>query len=531
MASRRWRQLPSFDIYCMDINHSVAVGEHLLQGLVVPDGEEGRRPLQLVLLAEARDIAEGHLLGLLEFLIVAEDVFVVEVEDVVGVDVELNLVELVDLDALEEDGLEDLLDVEGLVGGDDEVDLLFEEAVEEDVVAAVGARADEVEVIDEEQEVLVSVLVEGLEVEDVAALGLLVDVGLEVRLVLFLDLLPLHYVHPVLVEPPLHAHPPDLLQERTLPHPVAPADVDVLLRLRARQLLEHLVHLLPLAEHRKCVAPQLEVNVVRLPEPWGEVLEAALDDPDNLLTILVKVHLDLLQLVRKLRSHLHVDLLDVPLVILRTEQALDEVLGDFDLVDGDLVAVLDDGLELVAAVAGDFLVATLLKLVELSGGHGGDGDHGGDVLGGADEGDDLLDGLVGVVAHDDQQLGVVEGVLLYEVLVDLHAVLAQVVALQDQLHLRLEVVVLALRGHRRRLQLGVGVEQKNGAALLRLLLQLLTSEYLKLDAEVYLCVGEDVLEVAAIGGLLADDVLDDGVVLVAEGDRLHEDEAVDRLLP
>ena len=305
----------------------------------------------------------------------------------------------------------------------------------------------------------------------------------------------------------------------------------VLLRLRARQLLEHLVHLLPLTEHRKGVAPQLEVNIVRLPEPWGEVFEATLDDPDNLLAILVKVHLDLLQLVRKLRSHLHVDLLDVPLVILRTEQALDEVLGDFDLIDGDLVAVLDDGLELVAAVAGDFLVATLLKLVELSGGHGGDGDHGGDVLGGADEGDDLLDSLVGVVAHDDQQLGVVEGVLLYEVLVDLHAVLAQVVPLQDQLHLRLEVVVLALRGHRRRLQLGVGVEQKNGAALLRLLLQLLTSEYLKFDAEVYLCVGEDVLEVAAIGGLLADDVLDDGVVLVVEGDRLHEDEAVDRLLP
>lgn len=379
------------------------------------------------------------------------------------------------------------------MGGEDEVDLFFEEAVEEDVVAAVGARPDEVEVVDEQQEVFVGVLVEGLQVEDRPAFRLFVDVGLEVRLVLFFDFLPFHDVHSVLEEPSLDAHPADFLQEGGLADSVASADVDVLLGLGAGEFLEDLVHLLPLPEHRVRIALQLKVDVVGLPEARRQILEAALDDPDDFLVVLVEVDLDLFELVGKLRPHLHVDLLDIPLVVFGAEEPLDEILGDFHLVDGDLVAVFDDGLEFVAAVAGDFLVATLLELVELASGQRGDGDHGGYVFGGADERDDLLDGLVGVVAHDDQQLGVVERVLLNEVLVDLHAVLAQVVALEDQLHLRLQVVVPALGRHRRRLQLGVGVEQKNSAALLRLLLQLLASQDFELDAEVDFCVGENVL--------------------------------------
>ena len=133
-----------------------------------------------MLLAQPGNIAERHLLGLLEFFVLIEHVFVVEVEDVVGIDVELDLVELVDFDTLEEHSLEDLLDVEGFVGGEDEVDFFLEEAVEEDVVAAVGARADEVEVVDQQQEVFIGVLVEGLKVEYGSALRFLVDVGLKV---------------------------------------------------------------------------------------------------------------------------------------------------------------------------------------------------------------------------------------------------------------------------------------------------------------------------------------------------------------
>lgn len=64
--------------------------------------------------------------------------------------------------------------------------------------------------------------------------------------------------------------------------------------------------------------------------------------------------------------------------------------------------MFDDGLELITAVTCDFFIATLLKLVELASCHGGDGDHGGYVFGGADERNDFLDGLVGVVAHYDQ---------------------------------------------------------------------------------------------------------------------------------
>jgi len=87
------------------------------------------------------------------------------------------------------------------------------------------------------------------------------------------------------------------------------------------------------------------------------------------LVVLIKIHLDLLQLIGKLRSHLHVNLLYISLVILGTEQSLDQILGDLHLVNRDLVAVFDDGLELIAAVACDFFVATLLKLVELSSCH------------------------------------------------------------------------------------------------------------------------------------------------------------------
>lgn len=85
------------------------------------------------------------------------------------------------------------------MGCEDEVDLFFEEAVEENVVAAVGTRSDEVEIIDEEEEIFIGIFVEGLKVENRSCLGFLVDVGLEVRLMFFLDLLPLHYVHAVLV--------------------------------------------------------------------------------------------------------------------------------------------------------------------------------------------------------------------------------------------------------------------------------------------------------------------------------------------
>ena len=263
---------------------------------------------------------------------------------------------------------------------------------------------------------------------------------------LFFDFLPLHDVHSVFVEPSLNAHPADLLQEGGLADSVASADVDVLLSLGAGQLLEDLVHLLPLTEHGMSIALQLEVNIVGFSEARREILEAALDDPYDFLVVFVEVYLDLFELIGELRPHLHVDLLDIPLVIFGAEQALDEVFGDFYLVDGDLVAVFDDGFELIGAVAGDFLVATLLELVELASGDGGDGDHGGYVFGGTDEGDDALDGLVGVVAHDDEQLGVVEGVLLNEVLVDFYAVFAQVVALEDEVHLGL-LVMLALGGH------------------------------------------------------------------------------------
>ena len=103
MVSRRWRQLPNFDIYCMHINQSVcsvAVGENLFQRLIVPYRQQRRQSLQLVLITKPRDIAEIHLLGLLQFLVLAEHVFVGEIEDVIGVDIQLNLVEFVDLDAL-----------------------------------------------------------------------------------------------------------------------------------------------------------------------------------------------------------------------------------------------------------------------------------------------------------------------------------------------------------------------------------------------------------------------------------------------
>lgn len=256
----------------MHINQSVcsvAVGEDLLQRLIVPNRQQGRQSLQFVLIAKPRDIAQGHLLGLLQFLILTDHVLVGEVEDVVGVDVQLNLVEFIDLDALEEDSLEDLLDVEGFVGSEDEVHFFFEEAVEEDVVAAVGARTDEVEVIDQEQEVFIGVFVEGLKVEDCPAFGFLVDVGLEVRLVFFLDFLALHDVHAVFVEPSLDAHSADFLQEGGLADSISSADVDVLLRLGAGEFLEDLVHLLPLPEHGMRVALKLKIDIVGLPEPWG----------------------------------------------------------------------------------------------------------------------------------------------------------------------------------------------------------------------------------------------------------------------
>lgn len=54
------------------------------------------------------------------------------------------------------------------------------------------------EVVDEEEEVFIGVLVEGLKVEDRSGLSFLVDVGLEVRLVPLLDFLALHNVHSVL---------------------------------------------------------------------------------------------------------------------------------------------------------------------------------------------------------------------------------------------------------------------------------------------------------------------------------------------
>lgn len=99
--------------------------------------------------------------------------------------------------------------------------------------------------------------------------------------------------------------------------------MDVLLRLGTGQLLEDFVHLLPLPEDRKGTVLQLKVNVVGFPETWGEIFEASLDDPYNLLIIFIKVYLDLFQLICKLRPHLHINLLNIPLVILRTKQSLD----------------------------------------------------------------------------------------------------------------------------------------------------------------------------------------------------------------
>lgn len=116
----------------MHINQSVcsvAVGEDLLQRLIVPYRQQGRQSLQFVLITKPRDIAEVHLLGLLQFLVLTEDILIGEVKNIICVDVQLNLVEFVDLYALEENSLEDFLDVEGFVGCEDEVDFFFEEAV------------------------------------------------------------------------------------------------------------------------------------------------------------------------------------------------------------------------------------------------------------------------------------------------------------------------------------------------------------------------------------------------------------------
>lgn len=109
--------------------------------------------------------------------------------------------------------------------------------------------------------------------------------------------------------------------------------MDVLLRFGTGQLFEDFVHFLPLPEDRRGAVLQLKVNVVGLPEARGEILEATLDDPYNFLTILIKIHLDLFELIGELRPHLHINLLNIPLIILGAEQSLDQILGDLHLIN------------------------------------------------------------------------------------------------------------------------------------------------------------------------------------------------------
>jgi hypothetical protein len=113
-------------------------------------------------LADFGDLAESELFDLLLLLVIAKHTLIPQIKDVIGVDVELDLIELLEFYGLEQGGLEDFLRVEGLVRDQDNVHLLLEQSVKEDVVSPVGARTDQVEVIDHQQEVFISVFVEGL---------------------------------------------------------------------------------------------------------------------------------------------------------------------------------------------------------------------------------------------------------------------------------------------------------------------------------------------------------------------------------
>lgn len=80
---------------------SVAVRQDLLQWLIIPQRQEGRRSLQSMLLTKPRNITKRHLLDLLLLLVLIHHVLVGQVKDVICVDVQFNLVQFVDLDALE----------------------------------------------------------------------------------------------------------------------------------------------------------------------------------------------------------------------------------------------------------------------------------------------------------------------------------------------------------------------------------------------------------------------------------------------
>lgn len=134
---------------------------------------------------------------------------VVEVEDIIGVNVQLELVHFLYFDCFYR--RKDVSNVVAFVRRQDKVYLFVNEPVEEDIVPPIGAGLDEVKVVDHEHKVGVGVFVEGLQGKDVADFRVLQYVSLKIRLIFLLHLFAVDDVNSVFEHASLDKHPANLL--------------------------------------------------------------------------------------------------------------------------------------------------------------------------------------------------------------------------------------------------------------------------------------------------------------------------------
>lgn len=320
---------------------SVAERGHLLEVFLVRQGQEVVELAvgfeHLVLFLDFEDVLQTDLLLPLLRLVLLHSRRTLQ--DVVGVDVEFEVVHLLDLDGF--DGGEDVADVEGFVGDQDEVDFLVDQPVEEDVVPSVRARLDQMEIVDHQHEVGVGVSVEGLQRENVPNLRVLQDVGFEIGLVLFLHLLSVDYVHSVLKHAPLNEHASDLFEESGLATAVVAADMDVLGLALTAELSEHFVDLLPFAVDELGTPVKFAVDVVRLAVAGGDVLVGSRHNLDGVLFVLDDFHLDLLELLAETASQLLEYLSHSLLRVVDVDQPLDQLLRQRNFTLSDLVVTIN----------------------------------------------------------------------------------------------------------------------------------------------------------------------------------------------
>lgn len=283
-------------------------------------------------LANLCDFAHCHLLHFPLLLVIIEDTLIIQIEDAVCIDVELDIIQLFNFNCLEKDSMENFFHVECLVSHQDYVHLLLEEPVQEDVVATVGTRANQMEIVNYQQEVLICVFVEGLEVEYCSRLGFFENVCLEIGLMLLFNVLAVHYIDPALEKSSLDAHTAELLDEGGLSNSITTNQMDVFWRFRPCQLFENFINFLPFPKHTG-IAFELKIDIVCLSETRRKIFEGSFDNFDDLLPSLMKINFDLLHFISKLRSQLNVNLLSALLVVFGIKQAFYQAFSDLYLVN------------------------------------------------------------------------------------------------------------------------------------------------------------------------------------------------------